>query len=123
MTARLLKHVSPLILPAAQVNGDFGSIFSTLLPGTTAKLEPQEGCSFMEGEARGMGGWAGVGCCLRCGSMEVLPSQVGGAADGFPFAPQPYICPSSFLLAYCCRRTLNGARLLLPAPPRPQAGR
>ncbi|PSC74142.1 structural maintenance of chromosomes 2-1-like [Micractinium conductrix] len=32
-----------------KVNTDFGSIFSTLLPGTTAKLEPQEGCSFMEG--------------------------------------------------------------------------
>ncbi|KAL4421732.1 hypothetical protein ABPG77_002348 [Micractinium sp. CCAP 211/92] len=32
-----------------KVNVDFGSIFSTLLPGTTAKLEPQEGCSFMEG--------------------------------------------------------------------------
>lgn len=33
-----------------KVNGDFGSIFSTLLPGTTAKLEPQEGRSFLEGE-------------------------------------------------------------------------
>lgn len=33
-----------------KVNGDFGAIFSTLLPGTTAKLDPQEGCSFMEGE-------------------------------------------------------------------------
>lgn len=32
-----------------KVNGDFGSIFSTLLPGTTAKLEPQEGRSFLEG--------------------------------------------------------------------------
>lgn len=28
---------------------DFGSIFSTLLPGTTAKLEPPEGCSFLDG--------------------------------------------------------------------------
>ena len=33
-----------------KVNADFGSIFSTLLPGTTAKLEPQEGRSFLEGE-------------------------------------------------------------------------
>ncbi|PRW61562.1 structural maintenance of chromosomes 2-1 isoform A [Chlorella sorokiniana] len=32
-----------------KVDGDFGSIFGTLLPGTTAKLEPQEGRSFMEG--------------------------------------------------------------------------
>jgi structural maintenance of chromosome 2 len=28
---------------------DFGSIFSTLLPGTMAKLEPPEGCDFLDG--------------------------------------------------------------------------
>lgn len=28
---------------------DFGSIFSTLLPGTMAKLDPPEGCSFLDG--------------------------------------------------------------------------
>jgi hypothetical protein len=28
---------------------DFGSVFSTLLPGTMAKLEPPEGCSFLDG--------------------------------------------------------------------------
>lgn len=28
---------------------DFGSIFSTLLPGTMAKLEPPEGASFLDG--------------------------------------------------------------------------
>lgn len=28
---------------------DFGSIFSTLLPGTMAKLEPPEGCNFLDG--------------------------------------------------------------------------
>lgn len=32
-----------------KVNGDFGSIFSTLLPGTTAKLEPEEGTTFLDG--------------------------------------------------------------------------
>ena len=32
-----------------QVNGDFGSIFGTLLPGWSAKLEPPEGGTFMEG--------------------------------------------------------------------------
>ncbi|KAI4332735.1 hypothetical protein L6164_017619 [Bauhinia variegata] len=32
-----------------KVNNDFGSIFSTLLPGATAKLEPPEGCSFLDG--------------------------------------------------------------------------
>lgn len=32
-----------------KVNGDFGSIFSTLLPGTNSKLEPLEGKSVMDG--------------------------------------------------------------------------
>ena len=32
-----------------KVNVDFGSIFSTLLPGTDAKLEPPEGASFLDG--------------------------------------------------------------------------
>ncbi|KAL1564442.1 Structural maintenance of chromosomes protein 2-2 [Salvia divinorum] len=32
-----------------KVNKDFGSIFSTLLPGTMAKLEPPEGGSFLDG--------------------------------------------------------------------------
>jgi len=32
-----------------KVNKDFGSIFSTLLPGAEARLEPQEGQSFLEG--------------------------------------------------------------------------
>jgi structural maintenance of chromosome 2 len=33
----------------AKVNGDFGSIFSTLLPGTKAKLEPPEGQTVLDG--------------------------------------------------------------------------
>ncbi|KNC50009.1 condensin complex component subunit [Thecamonas trahens ATCC 50062] len=32
-----------------QVNADFGSIFSTFLPGTTAKLEPPEGKTVLDG--------------------------------------------------------------------------
>ena len=32
-----------------KVNQDFGSIFSMLLPGTSAKLDPQEGHSFLDG--------------------------------------------------------------------------
>ncbi len=32
-----------------KVDQDFGSIFSTLLPGTNAKLEPQVGQSFLNG--------------------------------------------------------------------------
>lgn len=32
-----------------QVNKDFGSIFSTLLPGATAKLAPPQGCGVLDG--------------------------------------------------------------------------
>lgn len=31
------------------VNADFGSIFSTLLPGTSAKLEPCDGMTILDG--------------------------------------------------------------------------
>ncbi len=34
-----------------KVDADFGSIFATLLPGTSAKLEPPEGASFLAGAA------------------------------------------------------------------------
>jgi hypothetical protein len=37
---------------ALQVNTDFGSIFSMLLPGTTAQLQPPEGTSFLQGGCR-----------------------------------------------------------------------
>ena len=33
-----------------KVNKDFGSIFSMLLPGTSAKLEPPEGGTFLDGK-------------------------------------------------------------------------
>lgn len=33
-----------------KVTKDFGAIFSTLLPGTQAKLEPPEGKEFLHGE-------------------------------------------------------------------------
>jgi hypothetical protein len=32
-----------------KVNGDFGNIFSTLLPGTSAKLDPPEGGTVLDG--------------------------------------------------------------------------
>lgn len=41
--------VLPLQLPNFSSFSDFGSIFSTLLPGTMGKLEPPEGCSFLDG--------------------------------------------------------------------------
>ncbi|MBA0757131.1 hypothetical protein Gotri_020243, partial [Gossypium trilobum] len=47
------KKKETLKVTLVEVNKDFGSIFSTLLPGAMAKLEPPEGCSFLDGlEAR-----------------------------------------------------------------------
>ncbi|CAM8991236.1 unnamed protein product [Rhodiola kirilowii] len=43
------KKKETLKVTWVKVNRDFGSIFSMLLPGTTAKLEPPEGCSFLDG--------------------------------------------------------------------------
>lgn len=43
------KKKETLKVTWVKVNKDFGSIFSTLLPGTTAKLDPPEGCSFLDG--------------------------------------------------------------------------
>ncbi|KAL0304105.1 UNVERIFIED_CONTAM: Structural maintenance of chromosomes protein 2-2 [Sesamum radiatum] len=43
------KKKETLKVTWAKVNKDFGSIFSTLLPGTMAKLEPPEGGSFLDG--------------------------------------------------------------------------
>mmetsp|Transcript_7154 Transcript_7154/g.12012 ORF Transcript_7154/g.12012 Transcript_7154/m.12012 type:complete len:1198 (-) Transcript_7154:278-3871(-) len=43
------KKIEALQKTWAKVNSDFGSIFSTLLPGTDAKLEPQEGRPVEEG--------------------------------------------------------------------------
>lgn len=44
-----LKYLSCFVLCNGLFFSDFGSIFSTLLPGTMAKLEPPEGCSFLDG--------------------------------------------------------------------------
>jgi structural maintenance of chromosome 2 len=44
-----VKKTQSLEATWVKVNRDFGSIFSTLLPGTTAKLEPLEGKSVMDG--------------------------------------------------------------------------
>ncbi|XP_077223831.1 structural maintenance of chromosomes protein 2-1-like isoform X2 [Tasmannia lanceolata] len=43
------KKKETLKVTWVKVNNDFGSIFSTLLPGTMAKLEPHEGCTFLDG--------------------------------------------------------------------------
>ncbi|KAF6164612.1 hypothetical protein GIB67_032840, partial [Kingdonia uniflora] len=43
------KKKETLKVTWVKVNTDFGSIFSTLLPGTMAKLEPPEGCTFLDG--------------------------------------------------------------------------
>ena len=44
-----MKKTQALQTTWVKVNRDFGSIFSTLLPGTHAKLEPPEGCTVMDG--------------------------------------------------------------------------
>lgn len=44
-----VKKAQALQTTWVKVNRDFGSIFSMLLPGTTAKLEPLEGCAVSEG--------------------------------------------------------------------------
>ena len=49
-----------------KVNQDFGSIFSTLLPETSAKLEPPEGQSYLAGGPSGASSehsWAVVHVC------------------------------------------------------------
>ncbi|KDO65525.1 hypothetical protein CISIN_1g001073mg [Citrus sinensis] len=43
------KKKETLKVTWVKVNKDFGSIFSTLLPGTMAKLEPPEGGNFLDG--------------------------------------------------------------------------
>jgi len=43
------KKKEALVATWRQVNSDFGSIFSTLLPGTSAKLEPPEGGTCLDG--------------------------------------------------------------------------
>ncbi|KAK4764266.1 hypothetical protein SAY87_013704 [Trapa incisa] len=43
------KKKETLKVTWVKVNNDFGSIFSTLLPGTSAKLEPSEGSTFLDG--------------------------------------------------------------------------
>lgn len=43
------KKIEALQKTWEQVNKDFGSIFSMLLPGTQAKLEPPEGCTVTDG--------------------------------------------------------------------------
>ncbi|KAL6123484.1 hypothetical protein ACLB2K_076006 [Fragaria x ananassa] len=43
------KKKETLNVTWVKVNKDFGSIFSTLLPGTMGKLEPPEGCNFLDG--------------------------------------------------------------------------
>lgn len=77
----LPQRSPPATCCALQVDGDFGSIFGTLLPGTTAKLEPQEGRSFMEG--------ARTGCLAAC--FNLLGRMPICAADG---------------VHACCRRSL-----------------
>lgn len=89
-----------------QVNGDFGAIFSTLLPGTTAKLEPPEGGSFMEASwcgkvvgrrtQSGPGGMLGVWAIVAVDPMWTVPCSAAwpvlGLTNPQP-GPLPHYCP------------------------------
>ena len=64
------KKKSALKATWLKVNQDFGAIFSTLLPGTQAKLEPPEGESFLDGE---FGGMMGGQISRSTGNINLLP--------------------------------------------------
>ncbi|KAF6142727.1 hypothetical protein GIB67_018438 [Kingdonia uniflora] len=49
MVIEELDEKETLKVTWVKVNAYFGSIFSTLLSGTMAKLEPPEGCTFLDG--------------------------------------------------------------------------
>ena len=58
-----------------KVNQDFGSIFTSLLPGTMAKLEPPEGQSFLAGlEVKVLPHACCLSClCACCPSLVYIP--------------------------------------------------
>lgn len=56
-----------------KVNTDFGAIFSTLLPGTMAKLEPPEGQTFLDGlEVRWRTAHSHDPCFAPCNGLTLL---------------------------------------------------
>ena len=71
------KKIEALQKTWAKVNGDFGSIFSTLLPGARAKLEPQEGCPVEEGliVKVGFGKIGGTTCVWKQSLQELSGGQ------------------------------------------------
>ena len=71
------KKIEALNKTWSKVNGDFGSIFSTLLPGARAKLEPQEGCPVEEGliVKVGFGAIGGSTCVWKTSLQELSGGQ------------------------------------------------
>ena len=65
-----------------KVDADFGSIFATLLPGTSAKLEPPEGASFLAGARR----------------LTQLPNLC-------PKRPQPFLVDIAFVQPWACMKS------------------
>lgn len=63
-----------------KVNEYFGNIFSTLLPGASAKLEPPEGQSYLEGAGRGI---RSVGGCEQ-GSEGGRGGKLPWSGSTFP---------------------------------------
>ena len=65
-----------------KVDADFGSIFATLLPGTSAKLEPPESASFLAGARR----------------LTQLPNLC-------PKCPQPLLVDIAFVQPWACMKS------------------
>ena len=80
-----------------KVNQDFGSIFSMLLPGTSAKLEPPEGGTFLDG-APHLGSSVSYIFCIACQSSRHRCEEVAGplrtSLDGILEALFVVLCPA-----------------------------
>lgn len=122
-------HLFPCLRPlcgclSLQVNGDFGSIFSTLLPGTTAKLDPMEGCSFMEGGwdwalgGRGEGtvGFANARLVPVAGQPTSWDTRLATSAPVCSLQSLRPLCTGHPSLSNCCTGSATHPSTARPAP-------
>lgn len=80
-----------------KVNQDFGSIFTSLLPGTMAKLEPPEGQSFLAGlEVK-----ASNDSCHHTATFCSCTSSLGGQSLDHNAAWCLEVFAGSVLLTWC----------------------
>ncbi|XP_016744492.1 structural maintenance of chromosomes protein 2-1 isoform X2 [Gossypium hirsutum] len=107
------KKKETLKVTLVKVNKDFGSIFSTLLPGAMAKLEPPEGCSFLDGlEARvAFGGvWKQSLSELSGGQKSLLALSLILAL--LLFNPAPFYILDEFIVVSLKEGMFNNANVL-----------